>query len=278
MAHPFDTSLEVGSVGPGLWRSPASQLYWNAIGPFGGWIAATLIDAVLRDPAARGEAVALQAQFIGSIRPAPFTIATRCLRQNRSTAFWSSEIRQAAEDGGEEAVCAHATITLSGWRETIDLTDAFMPAVPPALTLAPAPPRPFKAPAFIARYDYRPVTGPMFKSAPDMRSLLWVRDAEPRAYDTCSIAAICDAPFPSIWLRMDHPVVITTVAFNIFFRAGAAGLARAGTGHLLLESNCDTGRDGFFDQHTRVWSGNGELLAQTQQLAWFSMKPLVRPG
>jgi hypothetical protein len=232
---------------------------------------------VLREPAAQGDAVALQAQFIASIRQAPFTIATRLIRAGRSTSFWSAEIRQAAEDGGPEGVCAHATVTLSGWRDTVDLTDAVMPAAPPALTLEAPPPRPFRAPAFLSRYDYRLASGPMFQSAPDMRSLLWVRDAEPRPYDTRSIAAICDTPFPSIWLRMDHAVVMTTVTYNVFFRTGAQGLKDAGVGHLLLESTCDTARDGFFDQHTRVWSDAGRLLAQTQQLAWFSMKPLSRP-
>jgi hypothetical protein len=71
--------------------------------------------------------------------------------------------------------------------------------------------------------------------------------------------------------------MMTTVAYNVFFRTGAAGLAAAGRGHLLLQSSCASGAEGFFDQDTLVWSDTGRLLAQTQQLAWFSNKPLVRP-
>ena len=275
--HPLDQSLAITQVGKNLWHSPSSPLYWNSIGPFGGWIAAMLLHAVLSEDDARGDPVSLQAQFIGSLRQAPFSVHTRCLRQGRSTAFWQSEIRQAPEGGGAELTCANATVTLSGWRDTFTLNDATMPQVPPAATLPKVPPRPFRAPEFLSRYDYRMASGPMFQSAPDMNSLLWVRDAEPRAYDTRSIAAICDAPFPSIWLRLDHPVMITTVAYNVFFRTGAAGLAKAGDGHVLLQSRCASGADGFFDQDTLVWSESGQLLAQTQQLAWFSNKALVRP-
>lgn len=274
--HPLDSSLAITATGKNVWHSPSSPLYWNSIGPFGGWIAAMLLHAVLSEEDARGDPVSLQAQFIGSLRQAPFSIHTRCLRQGRSTAFWQSEIRQAPDAGGEEQVCANATVTLSGWRDTFALNDAVMPQVPPAATLPHVPPRPFRAPEFLARYDYRMASGPMFQSAPDMNSLLWVRDAEPRTYDARSIAAICDAPFPSIWLRLDHPVMITTVAYNVFFRTGIAGMAKAGDSHVLLQSRCASGADGFFDQDTLVWSNAGQLLAQTQQLAWFSNKPLVR--
>ena len=275
--HPLDQSLAITQVGKNLWHSPSSPLYWNSIGPFGGWIAAMLLHAVLSEDDARGDPVSLQAQFIGSLRQAPFSVHTRCLRQGRSTAFWQSEIRQAPEDGGEEQVCANAIVTLSGWRETFTLNDAVMPQVQPAASLPEVPPRPFRAPEFLARYDYRMASGPMFQSAPDMNSLLWVRDAAPRTCDARAIAAICDTPFPSIWLRLDHPVVMTTVTYNVFFRTCAAGMATAGDRHLLLQSRCASGADGFFDQDTLVWSDTGQLLAQTQQLAWFANKALVRP-
>jgi hypothetical protein len=107
-----------------------------------------------------------------------------------------------------------------------------------------------------------------------MHSLLWLRDAEPRPLDAAAITCICDAPFPSVWLRLTEPVMITTLVYNIFFRVPAARLKEAGTGHVLVDSTCDLGGDGFYDQNSRVWSQDGKLLAQTQQLAWFADKPL----
>ena len=273
-SHPLDRSLLIESLAPQHWRSPCSPLYWNAIGPFGGWIAAMLLHAVQSEPTARGDPVALQAQFIGALRQAPFSIHTTCLRQNRTVAFWRSEIRQSRQDGQEEVTCAHATVTLSDWRDTFTLADAAMPEAPPAARLAAAAPRRVRTPAFLARYDFRPVTGAMPQGAPTMDSKVWIRDAEPRTPDARSIAAICDAPFPSIWLRLSEPVMITTIAYNVFFRTSAAGLAAAGDAHLLLDSRCDLGAAGFFDQDTNVWSAAGALLAQTHQLAWFSNQPL----
>ena len=279
MPHPLDQSLAIEAHGSNRWHSPSSPLYWNSIGPFGGWIAAMLLHAVQSEPAARGDPVSLQAQFVGPLRQAPFAVITSCLRQNRSTAFWRSEIRQSSEGGGEERVCAHATITLSNWRDTVNISDALMPAVPSALDLPPAAPRRFRTPEFVRRYDFRPVSGVLGSQADSMDSLMWVRDAEPRTLDARSIAALCDAPFPSIWLRMAQPVMITTVVYNIFFRVPQAQLAAAGDRHVLLESRCDTGSAGFFDQDTNVWSDRGALLAQSQQLAWFSDKLLPQaPG
>ncbi len=274
VTHPLDLSLALSPAGPHLWHSPSSPLYWNTIGPYGGWIAAMLLHAVLCEEDARGDPVALQAQFIGSLRQAPFHVRTSCMRQNRSTAFWRSEILQADEDGGEERVCAHASVTLSGWRDTFTLADARMPEVPPAHATAAAPPRRYRIPEFLRRYDFRLVSAPMFAGAATMDSLLWLRDAEPRPLDSRSVAAICDAAFPSLWLRLAEPVMITTLVYNVFFRTPAAGLAQAGTGHVLLDSHCDIGADGFHDQHTNVWSESGRLLAQSQQLVWFADRPL----
>ncbi len=272
--HPLDESLALEARGPNLWHSSSSPLYWNAIGPFGGWIGAMLLHAVLCEPEARGDPVALQAQFIGPLRQAPFTVRTACIRQNRTTAFWRSEILQARDDGGAEAVCAHASVTLSDWRDTFTLADARMPVVPPAETLPPPPPRRTRTPAFIARYDYRMVSGPMLAGADNMSSMLWLRDTPPRTLDATSISALCDAPFPSLWLRRTEPVMITTLVYNIFFRTSGNGLAAAGNRHVLVESACDVGTAGFYDQNSNLWSEDGRLLAQTQQLAWFADKPL----
>lgn len=277
--HPLDASLALVSLGPGLWSSPSSPLYWNTIGPFGGWIAAVLLKCVLSEPEARGEALALQAQFIGPLRQAPFKVRARQLRQNRSTAFWQSEILQAGEDGGEEAVCAHATVTLGVWRETFSLADVAMPDVPTAEQSPLAPPRGSRRPAFIDRYEYRPVSGWYGQEAATMDSLMWVRDAEERTLDALAIAALADTPFPGIWMRLKKPVRTTTLLYNVTFRNPQAQLA-AGSGYILAESRGDVAANGFYDQRANLWSGKGLLLAQTQQLAWFADKPLapVPPG
>jgi hypothetical protein len=44
---------------------------------------------------------------------------------------------------------------------------------------------------------------------------------------------------------------------------------------VLLESRCATGTRRFFEQDTSILRAGDELLAQSQQLAWFSDKPLA---
>ena len=102
-----------------------------------------------------------------------------------------------------------------------------MPSAPAALSLPPAPPQRFRTPEFVHRYDFRPVQGSLGTPSETMNSLMWVREAEPRLLDARSVAAIWDAPFPAIWLRMPAPVMITTVVYNVFFRV-VTGLLRPG--------------------------------------------------
>lgn len=273
MLHPLDASLALTPRGTHVWHSESSNLYWNAIGHYGGWMASMLLHGVLSEPTARGDTVSLQVQFIGPMKPAPFEVRTALLRQNRTTAFWRSEIVQVKEPGAAPQVCAHATVTLSDWRATPAFADAVMPPAPPPETLPVPAPRRNPVPEFLKRYDFRVVRGDALKGATRMDSTIWARDAVPRTLDARSVAALCDAPIPSLWMRLTQPLMMTTLIFNVFFRVPAAGFTAAGDAHVLLDSHADLAQAGFFDQHTNVWSRDGVLLAQTQQLAWFADKP-----
>jgi acyl-CoA thioesterase len=290
--YALDRSLALTSRLPQGFSAVGSPDYWNAFGPFGGWIATVMLKAVLAHPDAKGEPLNLQAQFIGAIAPAPFDLNVRCLKQNRSTAFWQVELLQApgveagdartegASDSNTAAVpgvCATATIVLTQWRETQVATDARMPSVvsPEGTTLAP--PQRARKPAFLDRFDYRFVQGVFGQGAqPSMDSRLWLRDAQSRPLDALLLTCLADAPLPSIWLRQDVPVMITTVTYNVSFRVPQVVLAACGSSHVLLDTRAASAQRGFYDQHTDIWSSDGTLIAQTDQIAWFSDKPLVR--
>jgi hypothetical protein len=268
--HPLDRSLALSLAAPNLWHSESSDLYWNAIGHFGGWMASMLLHAVLSEPTARGDPVSLQVQFIGPMQLKPFDVRTALLRQNRTTAFWRSEIVQVKEPGAAPQVCAHAAVTLSDWRDTPAFADAVMPAAAAPESLPIPYPRRNPMPEFLKRYDFRVVRGDALKGADRMDSTIWARDSVPRTLDARSVAALCDAPIPSLWMRLTEPLMMTTLIFNVFFRVPAGGFTAAGDAHVLLDSHADLAQAGFFDQHTNVWSRGGVLLAQTQQLAWFA--------
>ncbi len=271
--HEFDHSLKLEALAEGLFATQTSEPYWNSFGPFGGWTAALLLKTVTADPRAIGTPVSLSVNYIAGLKPGGFTVRNRLLKQNRTLAFWQSEMVQVVGgDPASETVVAQAHCVLALERETFAIADARMPAVarPTELGVAPARAGGMPRPNFLAQYDYRPISGRLFASAETMNSALWVRDAVPRALDCHSLAALADTAFPSIWLRREAPVRITTVTMTVYFRANGAELAAANDGYVLVDSRADAGKHGYYDQSSNLWSEAGILLAQTQQLAWFA--------
>ena len=271
--HSFDQSLELRLIAEGRFATQTSVPYWNSFGPFGGWTAALLLKAVTADPRAVGTPVSLSINFISGLKPGAFEVRNRLVKQNRTLAFWQSEMVQANDgDPATEAVVAQAQCVLALERETFAILDARVPSVPRPDILDIASPRRGATPRpnFLDQYDYRPASGRLFAAAETMNSALWVRDAVPRALDCHSLAALADTAFPSIWLRLQAPVRITTVTMTVYFRASAAELAAAGGGYVLVDSRADAGKHGYYDQTSNLWSESGVLLAQTQQLAWFT--------
>jgi len=270
--HPLDTSLALqrvagtpsGAAAAFMCRAP--DRYKNAIGPFGGWIAALLLQAVLRTPDVRGAPLALDAQFMGGMDDEDLEVRVYLLRQNRTVGFWRSEVWQSGR------FCSHAQVTMSAERRSMTLQDARVPDAPHPDTI-PVYTTPRKPVPWLAQYVYKPVGGLMFSRAETMDSQMWVRDAELRPLDALSLTALCDTPFPSPWLRLAEPIPVSTVTYSVYFRGSAADVAEAGTGFLLFDTKSSLAQGGYVDQYASVWSGAGRLLAQTQQLIWFADPP-----
>ena len=240
-----------------------SERYRNAIGPFGGWIAALLLRSVLSAPAARGAPLSLDALFMAPIDEHELEVRVFALRQNRSVGFWRSELWQRAR------LCAHAQVALTAAREGRVLQDATFPNVPPPGEVAVYD-NPRTPVAWVEQYIFRPVRGLLFSRAESMDSTLWIRDADPRPLDALALAAICDTPFPSPWIRMAEQAPVSTVSYSVYFRAAEDDYAEAGSGYCLLDTRASLARGGYVDQFTTVWSESGRLLAQTQQMLWMA--------
>jgi len=270
--HPLDTSLALrpaASTPAGAaaaFVAGSGGAYKNAIGPFGGWIAALLLQGVLRTPDVRGAPLALDAQFMAGMDDGELEVRVYPLRQNRTVGFWRSEVWQ----GGR--FCSHAQVTMSLPRAGLVLQDAVFPAVPSAESLddyvTPRTPVPW-----CDQYVFRPVSGLVFSQAETMDSRVWIRDAQPRALDHLSLAALCDTPFPSPWIRLPVQVPVSTVTYSIYFRGRPQDFAEAGSDFCLLDTRASLAQGGYVDQFTSVWSAAGRLLAQTQQIIWFADPP-----
>ena len=118
------------------------------------------------------------------------------------------------------------------------------------------------------------VQGPLQIGAPpageqDSVSLLWMRDEPPRALDFCSLAALCDAFFPRIFVKRASWVPIGTVSFTVYFHADAATLSAVGSRHLLGHARAHQFCNGYFDQSAELWGPGGDLLAVTHQMVYY---------
>jgi acyl-CoA thioesterase len=267
--HALDASLQLERIEPAPHGAAASfvcrasERYRNAIGPFGGWIAALLLKGVGSAPEVRGVPLALDALFMGAMDDGLLEVRVYPIRQNRSVGFWRSEVWQKGR------ICAQAQVTMTAERNSIVLQDARFPEVPPPDQVGVYD-NPRTPVAWVDQYVFRPVSGLLFSQAETMDARLWIRDAQPRALDAMSLTAMCDTPFPSPWIRLPGQVPVSTVAYSVYFRANAEDYAEAGERYCLIDTRASLARGGYVDQFSTVWSESGRLLAQTQQMLWMA--------
>lgn len=269
MSFVLDRGLET-TTGPGgghaLRPDPA---YWNWIGPFGGWTAAVLMKCMLQDARTANplmQPVSQTVDYMTGLKDDPLRIVTACDRAGRTTQFWSASLRPE----GAESAAVRSTAVFGERRRTRGFVEQRMPAAPPPETLPP-----FRFPAdrvaWPQTYDMRIVHGNITVVNETMRSLTWIRDADRRPLDFISLAAIADSCFPRIYYRIEGPAPYSTISMTTYFHADAQDLAAVGDGHVLVDAFGKRAGSGFSDQHADIWSADGQLLAVSQQMAWYDL-------
>lgn len=265
-AHPLDLATFLEPIRDGRYRGSTSPDYANMVGPFGGTIAAVLLHAPSIAPERSGDPTALTVNFCGPIADGAFEIATRAVRTNRTNQHWSMELSQ----GGE--IAATATAVFAKRRPTWRHTEARFPEVPAPATLERATNA--WRPPWTRRYDMRFVRGalpPLADGLPGAEPVtwLWLADEPPRPLDFTSLAAICDAFFPRIFLRRPQWTPAGTVSLTIYFHADASQLVRQADRPVLGMAWASHFGNGIFDEHVEVWSDDRELLASAHQVVYF---------
>jgi len=264
--HPLDQATRlVADAQPGL-LGATHPAYGNMVGPFGGVIAAVLLNGPMSHADRLGDPVALTVNFAGPVAEGEYRVHVRNVRTNRSTQHWWVELVQA------ERVCATATAVFATRRETWASTEIGFPAPPSAGSLRPADKLEFAA--WTHSYEMRFVLGgPPDFSGPDREtnsiSSLWIRDEPPRPLDFISLAAICDAFFPRIFLRRPRWTPAGTVSLTTYFHADAAALAAQGQRPVFGAARAQHFGRGYFDQTAEVWGDEGTLLATSHQIVYY---------
>ncbi len=271
--HPLDaatllTPPEAGMTDEAgmIYRGHTSAAYANMVGPFGGIITATLLNAVLSHPQRLGDPVALTVNFAGPIADGEFAVTARVLRTNRTTQHWYVELAQGDQVG------ATATAVFATRRDTWGATEARFPAAPAASGIERE--APIGRAAWTKAYDMRFVQGRLDLAAQgaegkDSVSTLWIRDEPPRPLDFLALSAICDAFFPRIFIRRPQWVAAGTVSLTIHFHADPETLKAQGTRPVLGTARALHFGKGYFDQTAEVWSDDGHLLAASHQVVYY---------
>ncbi|GEN89673.1 thioesterase family protein [Oceanobacillus sojae] len=265
--HPFDTATQL-TKGSGIYYGHTSERYANMVGPFGGVVAATLLRAVMEHPERKGEPVALTINYAAPVSDGDFNIKAKPVRTNRSTQHWYIELCQ------EKDIIITGTAVLASRRDTWSATEMKFPDVPTANEVKNFPLE--GMPSWVHNYDMKIVQGSPFsfsqpntKDTSDSVTLQWIQDKPRRTIDFLSLAAMCDAFFPRIYVRRKQMVPIGTVSLTVYFHIDSETLAEHGNKELLDHARALQYRDGFFDQTAEMWSPEGKLLATTSQLVYY---------
>jgi acyl-coenzyme A thioesterase PaaI-like protein len=265
-AHQLDQACSLQIRPDGLLDGATHPAYANMVGPFGGVIAATLLNAPLSSPERLGDPVALTVNFAAPITDGPFQIRRQATRTNRSTQHWSIELLQ------QDQVCATASAVFAIRRETwssTEITAPMMPdpnCVPVWKMLKPlAWPRSYRMQFTQGALDELTAEGMDGDSA----SSLWIRDEPARPLDFLSLTAISDAFFPRIFLRRGRWTPIGTVSMTTYFHACADTLAAQGSESVFGSARAQHFGKGFSDQTAELWGRDGTLLANSHQIVYF---------
>ena len=257
MSLAADTALE--RVGEDRWRGEVSEGWWIVRGPFGGYLSAFLVRALIAavdDPERPPRS--LTVHFVDAPAAGPVDVAVKPERVGRSNTSLSLRLEQ---DGRPVAL---ALAGCAAWREG-EPEWADLPAPP-----APGPEdctpirRVNGAPRFHERFDIRWVEGGYIGRASDAaRNLAWLRLDPPQPLDHVTVTAMSDGWLPAAFSKLGRFAIVPTFDLTIHFRAP---LPVEGE-WLLADYRSRFSAGGAWEQDGELWAQDGTLVAQSRQLA-----------
>lgn len=268
--HPFDRAVALSTSADGRLCGETIPEFGNFTGQFGGITAATLLRATLDQAGADGQPVSLTVNYTAAVRPGPFEISVRAIRLGRTLQHWGLDMVQ------EETVAATALVALGKRRESWTHAPLRPPVAPPPHTFSALDTNDWTG--WTKQYEFRFIEGdmahlrgqPPLESPGSARSLLWLRHANPRPLDLPGLACMSDAFFVRmIQVRNTFPAM-GTVSLTTHFHADAEILAAQGDKAVLCAVDSRVFRTHFHDQSADLWSEDGNLLASSHQMVWYS--------
>lgn len=161
---------------------------------------------------------------------------------------------------------ATASAVLAQRRDTDHHMDETMPEAPDPSTIEAIHPAPGSAGE---RLPIRPIRGFPPHHTGDTRSLGWVRETSGRAIDRLQLVLLADHRPPRSFYWSDGPRPSATLTMSVYLHATDEELAAVGDDDLLSEAFGTRGAQSTSEEHLRLWSRDGTLLATSVQLGWY---------
>jgi acyl-CoA thioesterase len=248
-----DSALE--PLGDGRWRGEVSERWWIERGPFGGYVTAMLVRALVAavaDPARPPRS--LTVHFLEAPAAGPVEVAATIERTGRSMTSVSLRMEQ---HGRPVALALAAAGPWrdgeAGWDE-LRAPDLPGPEDSPPLEAPGLPP-------FTANFDVRWAAG----EPGEARNVTWVRPRPPASLDHVAVAALSDTMVPAAFTRLGRFAAVPTLDLTIHFRAPLPPADDDGWALASFRSGLAAG--GVWEEDGELWSRGGVLLAQSRQLA-----------
>jgi acyl-CoA thioesterase len=257
-----DTALE--RVGEDRWRGTVSEDWWILRGPFGGYISAFLVRAMMEavgDPSRPPRSFTVH--FVDAPQAGEIDVIVTPERVGRSTTALSLRMEQA----GRPVALALASCAV--WREgEPEWADLRPPDAP-----GPDASRPIKrveeAPRFHERFDIRWVDGGhLGRPSETARNLAWLRLPD-QPLDHLAVTAMSDGWLPAAFSKLGRPAIVPTFDLTIHFRRP---LPVDGE-WLLADYRSSFAAGGAWEEDGELWAPDGTLVAQSRQLAMIRALP-----
>jgi acyl-CoA thioesterase len=242
-------------AGPGRWRGEVSERWWIERGPYGGYLCALLVRALVAavdDPARAPRS--LTVHFLEAPAAGPVEVAAVVERAGRSL----TSVTLRMEQEGRPVALALAACAV--WRDgEEEWQEIAMPEVAPPEDCPPIGGRPL--PPFTGNFEIRWAGGERGTA----RNLTWVRPQPRQPLDHATVASLADTMVPAAFTRLQRLAVVPTFDLTIHFRAPLP--PPGGDGWVLAVFHSARSAGGAWDEDGEIWTRDGVLLAQSRQLA-----------
>lgn len=261
--HAFDDATALTPAGEGAWDGAIADGWATPRGPLGGYVMAIVMRAfelAIDDPARTARSATMH--FMRPPEVGPVKVYAQVQRAGRSLTTVSGRLSQ-----GDKLIGMALGAYSTPW-DGPGLEDTEpMPEVKPPVgrePIAEGPRRDAPPPDFVQRVTMQPRFGETpFSGGTSGEVGGWMGLIEERPLDALSLAVLADTWFPAPWPRLEKFAAAPTIDLTVHFRVS-----------LPLRDQLLLGRfrnrmvhDGFFDEDGELWTPDGQLVAQSRQLA-----------